>query len=43
MANPALKLTTLVLCNLASPMGDHLRLGNIGRPVHIHSVHTITV
>ena len=43
VANPALNLTTLFLCNLASPIADHSRLGNIGRTVHIHSVHFLTV
>ena len=43
VANPALKLTTLILCNLASPMADHFRLDNIGQTVHIHSVHILAV
>ena len=43
VANPALNLTTLYLCNLASPMADHSRLGNVGLTVHIHSVHSLTV
>ena len=43
VANPALNLTTLYLCNLASPMADHSRLDSIDQTVHIHSVHSLTV
>ena len=43
VANPALSLTTLYLCNLDSPMADHTRLDNIDQNVHIHSEHSLTV
>jgi len=43
VANPALSLTTLYLCNLDSPMADHSRLHSIDQTVHIHSVHSLTV
>ena len=43
VANPALSLTTLYLCNLDSPMADHSRLDSIDQTVHIHSVHFLTV
>ena len=43
VANPALNLTTLYLCNLDSPMADHSRLDSIDQTVHIHSVHSLIV
>ena len=43
VANPALSLTTLYLCNLDSPMADHTRLDNIEPNVRIHSRHSLTV
>ena len=35
VANPALSLTTLYLCNLDSPMADHSRVDSIDQTVHI--------
>ena len=43
VANPALSLTTLCLCNMDNPMADHTRLDNIGPNVPIHSRHSLTV
>ena len=37
VANPALSLTTLCLCNMDNPMADHTRLGNIGPNVPVRS------
>ena len=43
VANPALSLTTLYLCNMGNPMADHTRLDNIGPNVPIHSRRSLTV